>query len=152
MNLRTQKRMAALILKCGVNRVWINPNKVEDLEDAITRADIRTAILSGTIAKLPANGISRARKEYVWKQKAKGRRRGQGTRKGSGLARTPKKRAWIQTIRPLRQRLRQLKSEGKIDSRAYRKLYMQAKGGMFKSRSHLEQQLRAFGYIKEGAK
>ena len=152
MNLRNQKRMAALIMKCGVNRVWINPDKVEDLEDAITRADIRTAVQSGTIAKLPINGISRARKAYVRKQKKKGRRRGQGTRKGSSLARRPKKRAWIQTIRPLRERLRQLKSEGKINSSAYRKLYMQAKGGMFKSKSHLEQQIRSSGYVKEGAK
>ena len=139
-------------MKCGVNRVWINPDKVEDLEDAITRADIRTAILSGTIAKLPANGISRSRKEYIRHQKAKGRRRGQGTRRGARLARTPKKKAWMQTIRPLRERLRQLKAEGKIDQTAYRRLYMQAKGGMFKSKSHLEQQLRASGYIKEATR
>lgn len=140
------------MLKCGIHRVWINPDKVEDLEDAITRADIRTAIESGTIAKLPINGISRARKHYVNAQKTKGRRRGRGTRQGAARARMPKKDAWIRTIRPLRQRLRELKEQGRLDKGAYRILYMQAKGGMFKNKAHLEQQLRAAGFIKEAKK
>ena len=29
MNLTTQKRLAASILKVGVNRVWIDPDKIE---------------------------------------------------------------------------------------------------------------------------
>ena len=151
-DLRNQKRMAAKILKCGINRVWINPDKIEDLEDAITRADIRTAIHSGTIAKLPAKGISTARKHYISGQKKKGRRRGHGTRQGTARARLPKKDAWIGTIRPLRQRLRDLKSQGRLDARTYRMLYLQAKGGMFKNKAHLEQQLRAAGYLKEAKK
>jgi len=151
-NLRNQKRMAAQILKCGVHRIWINPDKVEDLEDAITRADIRTAIRSGTVVKLPVGGISSARRAYIWGQQEKGRRRGHGTRKGASRARKPKKSAWMQTIRPLRERLRQLKAEGKIDRTAYRVLYLQAKGGMFKSKAHLEQQLRTLGHLKEATK
>ena len=47
MDLKNQKRMAAEILDCGYNRVWIDPNRAEDVADAITRADIRTAIASG---------------------------------------------------------------------------------------------------------
>ena len=151
-DLRNQRRMAAKLLKCGIHRVWMNPDKVEDLEDAITRADIRTAIRSGTIAKLPINGISRARKHYITAQKAKGRRRGHGTRQGAARARMPKKDAWIRTIRPLRQRLRELKEQGKVDKSTYRILYMQAKGGMFKNKAHLEQQLRAAGHLKEAKK
>ncbi len=152
MNLKNQRRMAAKILNCGVNRVWIDPNRMEDLEDAITRADIRTAIASGTIRKLPAKGISTARHRFHEKQKSKGRRRGHGKRKGTRTARTPKKRAWISMIRPVRARLKQLKDEKKIDESTYRKFYLQAKGGMFKNRVHLEQQLKASGAFKEGQK
>ena len=83
MDLKNQKRMAAEILKCGHTRVWLDPNRIEDVADAITRADIRTAIESGTIRALPKKGISRGRARYMAAQKAKGRRRGQGSRKGT---------------------------------------------------------------------
>ena len=46
-DLRNQRRMAAEILKCGENRVWMNPDKLDEIEDCITRADIRTAVASG---------------------------------------------------------------------------------------------------------
>ena len=49
MNLKNQRRMAAELLKCGAERVWIDPNDMESLEYAITRADIRIAIHNGTI-------------------------------------------------------------------------------------------------------
>ena len=61
MDLKNQRRMAAEILDCGENRVWIDPNRTEDLADAITRADIRTAIGSGTIKAMPKAGISKGR-------------------------------------------------------------------------------------------
>jgi len=64
-------------------------------------------------------------------------------------ARTPQKTRWIGVIRGLRRYLRELKGQGRIDVRTYRRFYAQAKGGMFKSRSHLEQQLRASGALKE---
>lgn len=150
MNLKNQRRMAAQILKVGVNRVWIDPNDTEKLEDVITRADVRNAIRIGTIQKLPEQAQSRGRTRHHRRQRAKGRRRGAGRRKGGANARDPRKRRWIRTIRPLRELLRQLRDEGRIDTRTYRIYYRQAKGGMFKGRAHLEQQLRSAGAIKEG--
>ncbi|MEM2943320.1 MAG: 50S ribosomal protein L19e [Methanomassiliicoccales archaeon] len=150
MNLRNQRRIAAKILGCGINRVWIDPNRIEDLADAITRADIRTAIDSGAIIALPKKGISRARIRYRITQKKKGRRRGPGSRKGSSGARTPEKKRWIRTIRPIRETLRQLKDEGKISRDVYREFYLKAKGGMFKSKAHLIAHLKMEGHIKEG--
>jgi large subunit ribosomal protein L19e len=149
MDLKNQKRMAAEILKCGHTRVWIDPNRIEDVADAITRADIRTAIESGTIRAKPQKGISRGRARYMAAQKAKGRRRGQGSRKGTGGARTPRKRRWIQTIRPIRVELAKLRDEGKITKKVYREFYMKAKGGMFKSRNNLLMHLKTAGYLKE---
>ena len=150
MNLRNQRRMAAELLKCGLNRVWIDPLRMKDLEDVITRADIRMAIHGGTIRKLPITGQSRGRTRYRVDQRAKGRRRGPGSRKGGTNARNPRKRRWIGTIRPLREVLRELRDSGKIDARTYRLYYRQAKGGMFKGRAHLEQRLRAEGVLRGG--
>ncbi len=150
MNLKNQRRMAAQLLKCGSSRVWIDKDKMEELEDAITRADIRIAIHNGVIRRLPVKGQSRARTRHHQAQRAKGRRRGPGNRRGGANARNPRKRRWIRTIRPLRAYLRQLRDEGKIDAHTYRAYYRQAKGGIFKGRVHLEQHLRAAGHLKGG--
>lgn len=149
MDLKNQRRMAASLLKCGVNRVWIDPLRMEDVADAITRTDIRIQIDAGAIKAKQKRGISRGRTRYYRGQRKKGRGRGQGSRKGTSKARKPKKERWIQTIRPIRERLREFRDEGKIDVSTYRKFYLQAKGGVFKSKSHLETHLRAGGYLKE---
>lgn len=149
MDLKNQKRMAAEILGCGISRVWIDPNRIEDVAEAITRADIRTAIASGTIRALPKKGISKGRIRYLQQQKKKGRRRGPGSRKGAAGARHPRKRLWIRTIRPIRATLRELRDEGKISRSVYREFYLKAKGGMFKSRHHLISHLISEGHLKE---
>ena len=149
MDLKYQKRVAAELLKCGENRVWIDPNKAEDVADAITRADVRTLIASGTVAAKQKKGVSRGRANYRKAQKAKGRRSGQGSRKGKKHARKPSKEIWMQAIRPIRRRLKELRDDGRIDTGTYRKYYMQAKGGVFKSKSHLDSHLRSEGVIKE---
>jgi len=149
MDLKNQKRMAAEILKCGSNRVWIDPNRLEDVEDSITRADIRTLVASGTIRANKKSGVSRGRARAVDRQKAKGRRKGHGSRKGTANARRPGKERWMQTIRPIRRRLRELRDSGKLPRSAYRSYYMRAKGGMFRSVSHLESQLKIEGYLEE---
>ncbi|KUL05763.1 MAG: LSU ribosomal protein L19E, partial [Thermoplasmatales archaeon 49_6] len=73
MDLSNQRRMAAEVLKCGENRVWIDPNSLEEVADCITRADIRTAVDSGIIKALPKKGVSRGRARYIAAQKSKGR-------------------------------------------------------------------------------
>lgn len=149
MDLKNQRRMASELLDCGENRVWIDPNRAEDLADAITRADIRTAIESGTIKALPKAGISKGRTRYNRSQKKKGRQRGPGSRKGRAGARTPTKRDWIQTVRPIRAELRDLRDSGKITKQTYREFYMKTKGGVFKSRAHLLTHLKTEGHLQE---
>ncbi len=149
MNLSNQRRMAAEILKCGEHRVWIDPNRMEEVADAITREDVRAAVRSGFIRRLPEKGQSRGRVRYRAQQKKKGRRRGQGSRKGATGARSPRKDRWIRTIRPLRRVLQELRAEGKLDPASYRRLYLRAKGGMYRSKAHLLQHLRTEGYLQE---
>ncbi len=149
-----QRRLASEILGCGVNRVRIttDPAEQENIFDAITREQVRELIRRNVITMREERGVSRGRARMRAAQKRKGRQRGHGTRRGSANARAPEKTQWISTIRRLRVYLRELKSQGRIDVRTYRRFYRQAKGGMFKSKAHLTQQLQMAGVLKEAAK
>ena len=149
-----QRRLAASILGVGRNRVYIStdPKEQEAILDAITREGIRGLIRRNVIQKRPVRGVSRGRARHRAAQRAKGRRRGHGTRKGALNARTPQKKRWMGIIRGMRRYLRELRDQGRIEVSTYRRFYAQAKGGMFKSKSHLDQQLRAAGAIKEASK
>lgn len=149
MDLKNQRRMAAELLKCGVNRVWVDPNRSEDISDAITRADVRVLIDSGAVRAKQKVGVSRGRAEFERSQRRKGRQRGHGSRRGKKGARKPSKERWMQAIRPIRRKLKELRDAGKIDTATYRVYYLKAKGGVFKSRPHLESHLKAEGILKE---
>ncbi len=142
MKLTTQRRMAASILKVGKNRVWFDNEELGGVEEAVTRADIRGLINDKIIQARQKKGTSRGRANFRKGQEKKGRRSGQGTRKGAKGARFPKKRRWISTIRPIRKTLKELRDSKKIDSITYRKLYGLSKGGIFKSQAHLNSYLK----------
>jgi len=148
MDLRLQRRLAASVLKCGENRVWFDPTALEDIATAATKNDIRELIEQGVIKRKPVKGICRARINKKRMQKRKGRRRGHGSRKGKKTARMPRKRLWIIRIRAIRRRLRYLRNSGHIDRRTYRMLYRKAKGGEFRSVSHLNAYIEQMGLLK----
>jgi large subunit ribosomal protein L19e len=150
MNLKSQRRMAAKVFGVGENRIKMNPERVEDVADSITRSSIRAAVGYGAIVIKQKKGISRGRTRARNAQKKGGRRRGPGSRKGGKNARTPSKRGWIQKIRPMRARLKELRDSKKLDTRTYRKMYLWAKGGMFKNVPHMNAQMKAQGILKEG--
>jgi large subunit ribosomal protein L19e len=141
-NLQNQRRLAARILKVGHNRVWIDPERMEDAETAITRDEIRKLIHEGLIKSLPEKGVSRGRTRVLREKRRKGRRSGPGSRTGSPHARVSKKEAWMSKIRALRKRLRLLKSRKVIAEGAYRKLYRMARSGRFESVADLDRYLK----------
>ena len=63
MNLSYQRRVASTVLKCGVNRVWIDdrPEVQERISEAVTREDVRLLIVQRFIRKHQKKGISRGR-------------------------------------------------------------------------------------------
>ena len=148
-DLRNQRRMAASLLKCGVNSVWMDHDRVDEIAKAVTKEDIRILINGKAIKKRQKKGISSGRKKFVASQKKKGRRRGYGSRKGAKYARLPRKQRWIRIIRPIRADLKSLRDENKIDRSVYRKYYRKAKGGEFRSRQHLKTHLISDGVIKK---
>ena len=145
MSLRSQRRLAAEILKVGEGRVWIDPDRTEDVEVAITREEIRKLIHERVIQPLPKKGVSRARARVLQEKRKKGLRRGPGRKSGSAKTRVPKKQAWMKKIRPLRKKLRELKASRAITESVYRQLYNMAESGVFESTADLERYIRTRG-------
>jgi large subunit ribosomal protein L19e len=140
--LKSQRRLAAQILKVGQNRVWIDPERIDDAEIAITREEIRKLIHEGIIKSLPEKGVSRARARIIHAKKKKGRRSGPGSKTGSSHAKISKKEAWMSKIRALRKKLHELKTNRTITESTYRKMYKMASSGRFSSVSDLERYLK----------
>ena len=145
MSLKSQRRLAAQLLKVGTNRVWIDPNRIEDVEVAITRTEIRKLIHERTIRQLPAKGVSRARAKVLQEKKKRGLRRGPGTREGSSRSKVTKKDAWMLRIRAQRRKLNEWKANRTIADDSYRKLYRMASSGAFNSVADMERYAKTHG-------
>jgi len=143
MSLKSQRRLAAQVLKVGANRVWIDPERNDDVEVAITREEIRKLVHEGVIKALPKKGISRVRARVLHKKKKKGLRRGPGSRTGTARARISKKEAWMRRIRALRRRLREWKAKRAVTESSYRRLYTLASSGVFSSIAEMERYAKA---------
>lgn len=98
MNLTTQKRLAASILKVGLNRVWIDPERLEEVSMAITREGVKQLINDGAIKAKPQKGISSYRSKKIAEQKQKGKEKVQVVEKGlKKLVLLRKNNGWLQS-------------------------------------------------------
>lgn len=137
-DLANQKRLAAEILNVGQTRVWMDPERLADIATAITREDIRGLIEEGVIKRRAVVGISRGRARARDLKRAKGHRKGHGSRRGAAGARTPKKEQWMKRIRAQRKLLKSMRDNKEMTPAAYRKFYRKAKGGEFRNVAHLK--------------
>lgn len=135
MNLKLQKRLAAKVANVGLARVIIEPTRVGDIKEAITKADIKSLIRDGAIRVLPEKRPSGLRARERHSQQKKGKRRGHGTRRGSAKARLGD--IWPQKIRAMRKLIQGLKAKGQVTNKIYRNIYAKAKGGFFRDRGHI---------------
>lgn len=130
--MNVQKKIASKIMKCGVEKVWIDP-KNEKVRQAITRRDVRRFIKEGIIKKIPNKKPKRAGKKVQQRM---------GSRKGAKYARRGKKTSWLRVIRPQRKLIKELKDKKQLEPNAYRKIYKLVKGGMFRNKTHLMNYLK----------
>jgi len=137
-----QKKIAAKVLKCGENRIWIDPSNAK-VKQAITRRDVKRFIKEGIIKKFPEKRKSKNKEKKQQKT---------GSRKGSWGARAGKKSEWFKVIRPQRKLLKELKEKGQLKSHSYRTLYKLVKGNYFRSKAHLMLYLKEKDLIKEDKK
>jgi len=142
-DLSGQRRLAAQILKIGQNRVWIDPERMDDVDGAITREEVRKLIHEKVIVSLPQKGVSRSRAKIIRAKKQKGRRSGPGSITGAGHAKVTQKDAWMIKIRSLRRKLRELKASRVITEATYTRYYRMAGSGRFASIADLERNLKA---------
>jgi len=151
MQLTNQKRLAAKILKCGENRVWVNPDYIDEIASSVQADDIREFIEEGLIRAKAIKGTSRVRARTRLEQRRKGRQKGQGKRMGTSNARNPRKIRWMRTIRSQRRALKDLRDEEQINKSEYRRYYLKAKGGSYRSIAHMRSQMTLEGVkLKEG--
>ncbi|MGB9728973.1 MAG: 50S ribosomal protein L19e [Thermoprotei archaeon] len=146
MSLDHIKELAARELGVGKSRIWLDPDEFDTLSSVISREEIRSLIKSGVIQVKQKKGISRGRTRIRKIKKAKGLKKGPGSRKGHKA--NIEKRLWVMRARALRSYLRDLKEKKLIDVKTYRLLRSYIKGGIFRSKSQLKAYLLEHDLLK----
>ncbi|MFP4567977.1 MAG: 50S ribosomal protein L19e [Candidatus Woesearchaeota archaeon] len=136
--MKIQKRLAGQVLKVSPKRVKFDNQRLADINEAITKTDIRQLVSDKAIEKVQEKGVSRGRARRIKVQKSKGLRKGAGSRQGKATARLPRKEKWMAKIRSQRKLLSDFKEKGLVSLKTYRDIYLKSKGGFFRSTRHIK--------------
>ncbi|MCL4553436.1 MAG: 50S ribosomal protein L19e [Candidatus Marsarchaeota archaeon] len=142
MTIKFAKRVAASIMRRGVNAIRIKPGSYDEVDKALTRDDVRKLIGTGSVFAVGEKHNASTRSKRLHQKRSEGRSRGPGWRRGTQKAR--RGRVWEKKVRSQRLFLKKLKSMGKVDTKTFNRLYGQIKGNAYASKGalvlHLEDQ------------
>jgi len=135
-NLRTKKRLVSRVTGAGIHRIKFNTESLDEITDAITRANIRGLITANKITIKPIVGTSRGRAQ---KKKIQKKKRGatQGSKKGRKGARIGKKQIYVKKVRALRYLLGVAKDRKEISNPQFWELYKKVSGNTVRNKAHL---------------
>ncbi len=130
MKLDKKKQLAANTLGVGKERIVFNPERLDEIREAITRRDFLDMLQSKSLFV----------REHVGRRTRKKRRkRGPGKVKKKKVGR---KRSYLLLTRKLRRYLTELLKQERLSKDEYQHFRKQIKARMFKSKSHLQSFLR----------
>ncbi len=126
-NLEKRKALASKVFGAGVNKIFFDPSRLDEIKEAITRQDIRDLYESGAI-KIKEK-VGRLKKEH------------RTTKRGVGKIKKKvhfRKRNYMRMVRKLRRHVSELRKQKKLNQENYRSLRVKIKANMFKDKSHLK--------------
>ena len=126
-----KRELAAKALDVGKNRVYFNPESLNEIKEAITKQDIKALYEEGIIRIKPVKG----RKKVVLRK----RRRGPGKIK---MKVKHRKQDYVKITRKLRGYLKTLNSNNKISKEVYYDIRKKIKMRVFKNMAHLKEYLQ----------
>ena len=118
------------MLGVGKGRIRFNSERISDIEDAVTKQELRSLINDGAISVASVKGQKTKKEE---------KRRGYGSRKGKKTARMGKKEKWVRQVRALRNYLKSVKAQ--IPKEKYWEAYKKIKGGEIRTIARLKEYL-----------
>lgn len=130
MNLGNKKELVAKTFSVGKDRIIFNVNRISDINEAITKQDIRDLRADGAIIIKSIKG----RKKVI---KRTTRRRAGSVRKKVKNG----KRKYIIITRKLRTYLRDLRRKNSVSEEEYTKLRRGIRAHRYKSKSHFKEHL-----------
>jgi len=131
MNLRKKKELASRTLKVGKERIVFLKERIEEINQALTKQDIRDLHKEGAITIKDVKG----RKTKV---KRRTRRRVGKVKKRVG----ERKRTYIIITRKLRAYVKALKQRGEISNEDFYEIRKQIRNREFKSLAQLKEQIK----------
>ncbi len=133
MSLKTVKRLVARVAGVGRKRVKILDAK--KAEPALTADDARSLLKENAVAIAPVKGVGRSNARARQELRKRGRKRHEGSLRGTPHAHLARKDRWLRIVRAQRRLLKHLRPV--LVKGSYRKLYRMVKGKAFSDKRRL---------------
>jgi large subunit ribosomal protein L19e len=130
MKFKTQTSLASRMLGVGAGKIKFDPLRLEDVSQAITRADIAELIKDRAIRVKPTPNRT---KVVIRKRKGVGRTR---------FTVSNRKRDYINKIRKMRRHLQELHDKGDLALERKNRIRRLAKAGQFRNLKHMKESMK----------